>query len=128
MSSNFGKFCIVLLAIQQTVFCLKCYDCNRGTDGCGISFKSKGAGVIEDAATQSSVQCVKIVHRSNDNAIDRLMGNAAICSSVSPVDKISIYCCNNTDLCNGSPIKSASLTLQMVAVGISLLYVKSICI
>ncbi|CAF2074496.1 unnamed protein product [Rotaria magnacalcarata] len=58
MSSNFVKFFIVLVTIQQTAFGLKCYDCNRGTDGCGISFNSKGAGVIEDAATESNIQCV----------------------------------------------------------------------
>jgi hypothetical protein len=50
------------LVLQQTAFGLKCYDCARGTGGCGKSFDSKGAGVIEDSAPGPNITCVVCRH------------------------------------------------------------------
>lgn len=78
MFSSFTYFCILLLGkynselkwtttnliqhyhlvIQRTTFGIKCYDCNRGTDGCGKSFSSKGAGVIEDFGPEQNLTCI----------------------------------------------------------------------
>jgi hypothetical protein len=42
---------------QRTSFALNCYDCSAGTDGCGGSFKSGGAGVVQTTQTAAAAGC-----------------------------------------------------------------------
>ncbi|CAF1014672.1 unnamed protein product [Rotaria sordida] len=68
------------LVVQHNTFGLTCHVCARGSDGCGTSFNSKGAGVYQLTGT-STTYCAKIVAASNTNAITRAADASTICTS-----------------------------------------------
>ncbi len=44
--------------MQRITFGLNCYMCGAGTDGCGTSFNSNGAGVTQVSDKESTARCV----------------------------------------------------------------------
>jgi hypothetical protein len=44
--------------MQRITFGLNCYHCGAGTAGCGTSFDSKGAGVVQISERESTAGCV----------------------------------------------------------------------
>ncbi|CAF2119559.1 unnamed protein product [Rotaria magnacalcarata] len=129
MSSALGIFlaCVVFFISQRPTSAINCYDCARGTDGCGArTFCKTGSGVFTTADSTANY-CTKIAYSNNANAAVRSYATSGSCNasttSTTAGVTLTTLCCT-TDLCNDASTRTSNIIIAMTAAAVGSFLVK----